>query len=170
MLPSGGSTRDIGLLPRIGSNTDRWAVAEGDYGGSPLIVRSNITARQWCGHSSLGVKLGFAVPLSEPNHGGLPSPTENERLNAVEDAIISEVAAGSTGVYALILTTGTMREFVFYLAPGATLPGCTRTFGGASRPTRCSAKPLWIGRGMPTRSLRSSKGMPPLTRLPLSVR
>jgi hypothetical protein len=91
MSLSGGSTQDTGSIPRIGSDTDRWTVAEGDYAGSPLIVRANVTARQWRGHSSLGIKLGFAVPLNEPNPDGLPVPAENDQLNAIEDVIVHEV-------------------------------------------------------------------------------
>jgi hypothetical protein len=119
MLPSGGNMQDMGSLPQIGSDTDRWVLAEGDYGGSPLIVRSNVSARPWCGHEALVIKLGFAVPLNEPNPGELPDPVENEQLNTIEDIIIDEVAANAKGVYALTLTTGTMREFIFYIALGA---------------------------------------------------
>ena len=37
------------LTAAVGLDTDRWIVAEGNYDGSPVIVRSNVTCRQWCG-------------------------------------------------------------------------------------------------------------------------
>jgi hypothetical protein len=92
---------------------------EGMYDGSPLIVRLNDSAKRWLAHKSLGIKLGFAVPLNEPNEGGMPNPEENEQLNEVEDVVLEEVSAKAQGLYVLVLTTGTMREFVFYIAADA---------------------------------------------------
>jgi hypothetical protein len=65
------------------------------------------------------VKLGFAIPLNHPNQGGLPNPEENAELNPIEDLILREVSATTRGIHALTITTGTMKEFVFYIAPGA---------------------------------------------------
>ena len=111
--------RDLSTLPRISSEDHRWGVAEGAYDGAPLIVRFNSSAKEWLGHKALAIKLGFAVPLNAPNEGGLPDPDENPQLNDVEDVIVREVEAGATGILALVLTTGTMREFVFYITAGA---------------------------------------------------
>ena len=61
------------------------------------------------------IRLGFAIPLNRPNDGGLPDPAENEELNEVEDIIRREVEAKATGMHVLVLTTGVMREFVFYI-------------------------------------------------------
>jgi hypothetical protein len=41
------------------------------------------------------------------------------QLLEVEDVIIEEVGAKAQGIYVLVLTTGTMREFVFYIAGNA---------------------------------------------------
>jgi hypothetical protein len=99
-------------------DAQRWSVASGDYGGGPLVVRFNESARDVAGHPALPIKLGFAVPLNRPNEGGLPDATENEELAAIEDLIAQRVLAGAVGVHAMTLTTGVMKEFVFYIAPG----------------------------------------------------
>ena len=96
-----------------------WGFAEGDSDGAPLIVRYNETAAGFAGHSDLPIKLGFAIPLNSPNVGGLPDAEENSELDVIEDLIVREVMAVTHGVYSLALTTGVMKEFVFYIAPGA---------------------------------------------------
>jgi len=100
-----------------------WTVAEGDYGGEHLIVRANATAKRLIGHSRLPVKLGFAIPLNQPRSGGVPEPSENEVLQAVEELIASRVLAAGAGIHAMTLTTGAMKEFVFYVAPGLDIEG-----------------------------------------------
>jgi hypothetical protein len=84
-----------------------------------LIVRFNASAKDWTGHKELQVKLGFAIPLNNPHPGGLPDPEENQQLNDIEDIVRREVQAKTIGIHVLVLTTGTMREFVFYVAAGA---------------------------------------------------
>ena len=82
------------------------------------IIRYNETAKDWSGHPGLPVKLGFAVPLNSSNEVGLPEPGENEQLEEIEDVILREVEARTIGLHALVLTTGTMKEFVFYIPRG----------------------------------------------------
>ena len=108
--------KDIAQLPPMSSDEMTWGVAEAGYGGAPLIIRFNSSASEWAGHPALPIKLGFALPLNSPNEGGMPDPAENERLGAIEDIIVREVEARTTGVQALVLTTGTMKEFVFYVS------------------------------------------------------
>lgn len=103
--------------------TQRWAVAQVDVGGDPLIVRSNEAARELAGHPALPIKLGFAVPLNRPNEGGLPDGDENQQLAEVEDLIAARVLASAPGVHALTLTSGVMREVVFYVTPGLDIVG-----------------------------------------------
>jgi hypothetical protein len=97
----------------------QWSVAQGESDGAALLVRYNETAAGFAGHSKLPIKLGFAIPLNSPNVGGLPDAEENSELDVIEDLIGREVMAATHGVYALVLTTGVMKEFVFYIAPGA---------------------------------------------------
>ena len=50
--------------------------------------------------------------------GGLPDPYENEQLIDVEDAIIREIESRTQALQALALSTGVMKEFVFYVPNG----------------------------------------------------
>ena len=104
-----------------------WVLAQASRQGSPLIIRFNSTAGDWLGHPELPIKLGFAVPLNHPNPGGLPHPDENDQIEGIEDAIIEEVAARATGVQVLAVTTGEMKEFIFYIAPGADIAAMHQT-------------------------------------------
>lgn len=70
------------------------------------------------GHPALPIKLGFAIPLLRPNEGGLPDPNENAELAPIEDLIAERVLAGGEGLHAMTLTTGIMKEYVFYVPAG----------------------------------------------------
>lgn len=105
MWPFSKTPRDIKLLPGMSDDTQTWGVAQANYEGSPLLIRYNEAAKDWAGHAGLPIKLGFAVPLNSPNEGGLPDPAENEQLEAIEDLILREVEARTTGLHALVLTT-----------------------------------------------------------------
>lgn len=99
-------------------DAQRWAVAQGDYGGAPLLLRFNETAKSVAGHPELPVKLGFAVPLVRPNEGGLPDPEENRTLDAIEDLVADRVLGSARALHAMTITNGLMKEFVFYVVPG----------------------------------------------------
>lgn len=108
-------TGELDPLSYIEDPSYKWSICETDYGGKPLFVRRNVTAEEWIGHAELPVKLGFAVPLELSNEYGLPNPEESEVLNAVEDLIIHYLNSQTRGIHALVLTTGRMKEFVFYI-------------------------------------------------------
>lgn len=119
----------------------RWSVAQAEHEGVPVLVRFNETASEWAGHPDLPIKLGFAVPLNRPNEGGLPDPAENEELLAIEDVIVRQVSSTAVGVHALTLTTGVMKEWVFYVAPGADIAKLHRDVRSqvASHDVQCMA-------------------------------
>lgn len=98
--------------------SQQWLVSQGQYNGTPLVVRHNTTAAEWKGHKSLGIKLGFTIPFKSPNKQGLPDPEENKLLSGMEDLIENEVLAATPGVFAMVLSTGIMKEFVFYIPEG----------------------------------------------------
>ena len=116
MWPFSKSKEKLDIPPE---EEHEWGVAQGKFDGAPVIIRYNKTAARFAGHSDLPLKLGFAVPLNSPNDGGLPDTEENAELDVIEDLIDRKVMAATRGVYALALTTGLMKEFVFYIAPGA---------------------------------------------------
>ncbi|MFO1066327.1 MAG: DUF695 domain-containing protein [Pirellulales bacterium] len=105
--------------PPTSSEDCSWSVGVSENGESgPLIVRLNTTAADWRKHPELSIKLGFAIPLREPNPGGLPNPDENAALDDIEDQIVAAVAAQTISIQVLALTNGEMKEFVFYIPEG----------------------------------------------------
>jgi hypothetical protein len=98
--------------------SQRWTVAIAEMDDGPLLVRINDSARELAGHAGLPIKLGFAVPLNQPNPGGHPDPAENEALGAVEDLVAQRVFEATIGIHVLTLTNGVMKEFVFYIPAG----------------------------------------------------
>ncbi len=114
--PFSKSERPLELPPE---DEHRWGVVQAEFDGAPLVVRYNETAAGFRGHSELPIKLGFAVPLRNQVEGGLSDTGEDAELDAIEELIALKVAASTRGVYALALTTGAMKEFVFYIAPDA---------------------------------------------------
>lgn len=95
---------------------DEWAVAEGEVDGGPMIVRFSTSIAPAAGHPEYPIQIGVAVPLLNPNPGGLPTPEEAELLNSIEDAI--DRLVGDKAVTVAVVTTGQMREFVLYTGAG----------------------------------------------------
>ena len=106
---------DLKTLAKLSDPGHTWGVAQAELDAGPLMVRYNESARSWVGHPQLPIKLGFAVPLNSPEEGGLPNADENEQLNAIEDILIAKVESATPAIQALVLTTGLMREFIFYV-------------------------------------------------------
>lgn len=119
MWPFKNQAKNISDLPKIGSDCHQWGIAKSGFDSSPLIIRYNQTAKEWIGHPALPVKLAFAIPLNSPVEGGLPSPDENVELNGIEDIITKVVSNKTIAMYALALTTGLMKEYVFYIPSDA---------------------------------------------------
>lgn len=93
---------------------EKWQVAQGEYDGKPTIVRFNAALKPFVGRSDHILKIAFAIPLNDPNPGGLPSANEGEALMLVEDKILYALRSRVSAVQALVITMGTFREFVFY--------------------------------------------------------
>jgi len=110
------STNGFPCPSSLKQKEQKWSVGRIDYDWGSLIVRYNETAKEWFAHPDLPIKLSFAIPLNSPVEGGLPSPDENSELDLVEDVIRDEVNANILGVHVLALSTGTVKEFVFYVA------------------------------------------------------
>lgn len=115
MEPNSRAFRDIEDLPAITSKDSKWVVAQMEYDGAPLIVRANCSAKDWVGHPLLSVKIGCAIPFKKPSTNGMPDQLENEQLLRVEDVILEEFGKLFSGLLVLVLTTGKMRELVFYV-------------------------------------------------------
>ena len=118
MWPFKRQTVDPRTLPSLIDEDGTWTIAQGSDAGGPLVVRANASARKWAGHPGLPIKLGLAIPLLRPDAEGLPDAEELAQLNTIEDIVNREVGLRTPGVFALVLTTGLMREFVLYVPKG----------------------------------------------------
>ncbi|MFP5236594.1 MAG: DUF695 domain-containing protein [Acidobacteriota bacterium] len=91
-----------------------WSVAEGQHNGRVMFVRTNIGYREFGSVSGYAHQVGIAVPLREAETTGLPSTAEDTQLHQVEDIISDSLQEGAESLLVAVITTGGMREFVFY--------------------------------------------------------
>ncbi len=82
--------------------------------GKPLIARINASVDGFRGHPELTYQVGVAIPLKLPDENGMPQPEEAEELNQIEDLVFEILEVQSRSVLVAVITTGGMREFVFY--------------------------------------------------------
>jgi hypothetical protein len=91
-----------------------WSVAEGQNNGRAMIVRSNAGYLELGSLQDYEHQVGIAVPFRDAQANGLPSAGESAQLNHLEDAICSSLEEQAESLLVAIITTGGMREFVFY--------------------------------------------------------
>jgi hypothetical protein len=96
----------------------QWSVLSGKHEGKPMFIRRNDAARSLRGHPEYRFRVGIAVPLKAPDEHGLPNAEEMEQLNAIEDLVSSRLEDGKQSLMVFAITTGGMREFVFYSRNG----------------------------------------------------
>jgi Family of unknown function (DUF695) len=92
----------------------KWSVLNAEHDGKPLVVRRNESAKQLRGSSEYNHRVGIAVPLRAPDERGLPGAEEVSQLNGIEDLLCERLEANQDSLQVLAITTGGMREFVFY--------------------------------------------------------
>ena len=89
-------------------------MAEGQNDGRVMIVRSNTGYREFGTVPGYDHQVGIAVPLKKAETTGLPSPAEDALLGEVEDIICSSLEEQAESLLVAVISTGGMREFVFY--------------------------------------------------------
>jgi len=92
----------------------QWVVATGGFEGKPMIVRVNRALTKLMGHPDYGYRVGIAIPLIAPRADGFPNTEEAAVLAEIEDQIDDALTPQFESLFALVITTGGMREFVFY--------------------------------------------------------
>ena len=93
---------------------DSWTVYEGQYNGKPLIARVNIGLQPLVGDSRYQHRIGVAVPFNSAGEDGFPSGEESWKMSEIEDLLAAELERHHESLFAVVITTGGMREFVFY--------------------------------------------------------
>ncbi len=136
-----GAPKDLSLLLPPDDPSHKWGVLQGTD-DAMLIVRRSTSAEEWKAHPGLPVSLRFAVPVKN-----LLDQAELDQLNVIEDTIVKEVGRRTPAVYALALTTATVKEFVFYIPEGVEIPELHEALQGMvkTHEVQCMAKkqPDW---------------------------
>jgi hypothetical protein len=93
---------------------DTWAIGQGIENGKPIFVKFRAGLQDATGHPEFPFQIGVAVPLLNPTSDGLTTQTEAEVLWRLEDRLNEILTHNDRSVFAFIITTGGMREYVFY--------------------------------------------------------
>ena len=93
-------------IDNLNPNTDKWSVLQGSADDGPMLIRINTSAQNWAQHPLLNIRVGFAVPLNQPNPGGLPDASENLVLNQLEDVISGYMSYMDSSSFARGLSSG----------------------------------------------------------------
>jgi hypothetical protein len=93
---------------------ENWRVIDAEYNGKPLIARFNAGLKSYAGHPEYKHQVGIAIPLKEPNARALPDVQEDRLLAAIEDEIARSLEVDRESIFAGVITTAGMREFVYY--------------------------------------------------------
>lgn len=92
----------------------RWSLDQGVYAGRPLLVRLNRGIDAAIGHPDYSHQVGVAIPLRAPDENGFPAREEGEQLGRIEDLLAARLEAERQCIHVATLSTGGMRELVFY--------------------------------------------------------
>lgn len=96
---------------------DRFVAAVSDFKGAPLYLRLHYASLECPQTKEFPYKLAFAMPIKQPTTAGVPTADELDQLNAAEDLLRLETPKLFKGMHCMTLTTGLMREAVFYVQP-----------------------------------------------------
>jgi hypothetical protein len=91
-----------------------WAVGVGETDGSVTIMRLNSGYAKFGNIHGYEHQVGIAIPLRAPEESGLPSPEEDAELAEIEGSLCLALEQDAESLLVAIITTGGMREFVFY--------------------------------------------------------
>jgi hypothetical protein len=86
----------------------------GTADGHLAFTRGNVALRALKRRERYPYRVGFAVMFRRPNAYGLPTDDEARELTSVENEIDRAMFLKKLAFFALVITTGGTREYVFY--------------------------------------------------------
>jgi hypothetical protein len=104
-----------GDRPESAIPAEAWVVAQGERNGKPLLLRFNEGAPAAKERPRWPVRVGVAVRFREADGNGFPGAADSPVLDGIEEAIAT-VLAERGAMFAFVVTTGGMREFVAYVS------------------------------------------------------
>jgi hypothetical protein len=121
------------------ASTDPFTMAKwemfkrGTSEGHLAYVRGNTALRALQNRQRFPYRAGFAVMFSKPNEFGLPGTDEASELTGVENEIDRAMSGKKLGFLSLVITTGGMREYVFYTGRPDDVRKLMKKMGGKVR-------------------------------------
>lgn len=112
---------------------DSWSLGRGEKAGKPMVTRFNGALRSLAAHPSFPWQVGIAVPLKRPNEQGLPDREEMRELSDFEDELRRTFTPGNESLFAGVITTGGMREFVLYSSDEAAARSKAKALADATK-------------------------------------
>ena len=98
----------------IADYPDTWSLSQGVRDEKPIFVRWKEGLASAQDRSEYPFQIGVAVPLLNPTSEGLTTNEEADTLWKLEDSLESTLTKDGEAVFVASITTGGMREFVFY--------------------------------------------------------
>ena len=97
----------------ISDYPETWSVSKGEYDGDIVSIRFR-SLEEAAGHPDYPYQIGVAVGFQKETENGLPGKDDSDELWNIEEGIIKLLETKHKCIFALVLTTDNMREFVFY--------------------------------------------------------
>jgi len=92
----------------------QWSLGRGQRNGKAIFTRFNVALKPFIGRPEFPDQVGIAVPLKNPAPGGVQTGSEAQELNQIEDEIKRRFLPANESLFAGVITTDGMREFVLY--------------------------------------------------------
>jgi hypothetical protein len=102
--------------PLPDDTTGPWSVSRAEYDGNPMVLRLNDGLRDITGHKRYPTQAGIAIRCNTPDEHGLPSPRDTAAFDGFEDQFDQLFCEGQSALFAAVISTNGMREFVFYVS------------------------------------------------------
>lgn len=134
-------------IDALNADDELWSVMQATTDDGSMLIRVNTTARRWAKHPALAIRVGFAVPLNHPFADADTAAAENFELNQMEGRILAVLQSYGPAIHVLTITTGTFKEFVFYIQNGDAVADVHKTIEteSPSHEVQCIAvhDPAW---------------------------
>jgi len=91
-----------------------WSLVEAAYDGRPMLLRINSALAPLAGDRRYPLRAALAVRCNKPDARGFPSPADSGALSRFEDEFVALFCPDPATLFAAVITTNAMREFVFY--------------------------------------------------------
>ncbi|MGA9585407.1 MAG: DUF695 domain-containing protein [Terracidiphilus sp.] len=94
---------------------DTWAVLKGHHPeGKPMFVRAHTGYGKFKGVTGYGHCVAIAVPLTDTDRQGFPTPNETETLTRIENDICEVFEPNRESLFVATTTIPGVREFILY--------------------------------------------------------